>query len=522
MLCLGIEFLTGYYVATHPAARGKPEWPPHPARVFMAMAAAHFETGEDPAEATALKFIEKIDSPSVILASPAQPRSVVTHYVPVNDNLDPGGAPLPILRSRQPRDFPRVRPDDPVVYYCWADADADAGTARALQCVCGKVTRIGHSSSLVRMWLAENPAISEMHGHWIPDDLKPQEQLRAVTPGSLDELRRLYRSDDMAEFDRLDVLIATSKGNAKKEAKQELATRFGGTRPQPARPDFQITTGYRIERPSAQVPPHSVWNEGLLIFGLRPIENAHPRMDILSSPALVGGLRRAMLKTAEPYGPIPEFISGHKPDSTATPSDRPHCAILPLPFVGREHADGHILGVALALPGNVAAKDRLFLARIMAKISEDGLVLGRIGKWKLVPEREYPALRNIRASTWTGGHEGSRSWSSVTPVSFDEHPKAKDVDGYENEIREMLKKACTRIDLPEPEHVNISHVSFVKNGVPTAYQFARLARKDGSLRRQLHARIAFSTPVVGPVLLGAGRYRGYGLFKPLLGGESNG
>ena len=41
---LVIEYLTGYAVATDPSSRQKPEWPPHPARVYMALAAAHFET----------------------------------------------------------------------------------------------------------------------------------------------------------------------------------------------------------------------------------------------------------------------------------------------------------------------------------------------------------------------------------------------------------------------------------------------------------------------------------------------
>ena len=36
-LALGIRFLSGYAIATYPASRERPEWPPHPARVFMAM-----------------------------------------------------------------------------------------------------------------------------------------------------------------------------------------------------------------------------------------------------------------------------------------------------------------------------------------------------------------------------------------------------------------------------------------------------------------------------------------------------
>jgi len=39
-------------------------------------------------------------------------------------------------------------------------------------------------------------------------------------------------------------------------------------------------------------------------------------------------------------------------------------------------------------------------------------------------------------------------------------------------------------------------------------------RPGGSNRRQVHLWLRFDRPVLGPVLLGAGRYRGYGLCKP--------
>lgn len=53
-------------------------------------------------------------------------------------------------------------------------------------------------------------------------------------------------------------------------------------------------------------------------------------------------------------------------------------------------------------------------------------------------------------------------------------------------------------------------------GVPLAFEFPRLTRKDGSERRHAHAILVFNEPVRGPVLIGAGRYRGYGVCRPLL------
>jgi CRISPR-associated protein Csb2 len=108
MIALGIRYFTGYAVATN-SSRERPEWPPHPGRVFMAMAAAHFETGADPAERAALEWLEAAPAPA-LRASDADERTSVRAYVPVND--DHGGI---LRRVRQERAFPRVRPHDDCV-----------------------------------------------------------------------------------------------------------------------------------------------------------------------------------------------------------------------------------------------------------------------------------------------------------------------------------------------------------------------------------------------------------------------
>ena len=67
-LTIGWEYLTGYCVATDPASRQRAEWPPHPGRVFMALAAAWFETGEDADEGNALRWLENLGDPEMALA----------------------------------------------------------------------------------------------------------------------------------------------------------------------------------------------------------------------------------------------------------------------------------------------------------------------------------------------------------------------------------------------------------------------------------------------------------------------
>jgi CRISPR-associated protein Csb2 len=113
MIAIGIRYLTKYAVATN-LARQRAEWPPHFGRVFMALTAAHFESGADPAERAALEWLEAA-APPAMLASDAEERSLVRAYVPVND--DHSGI---FGRARQERAFPRVRPHDDCVYFIWS------------------------------------------------------------------------------------------------------------------------------------------------------------------------------------------------------------------------------------------------------------------------------------------------------------------------------------------------------------------------------------------------------------------
>ena len=191
----------------------------------------------------------------------------------------------------------------------------------------------------------------------------------------------------------------------------------------------------------------------------------------------------------------------------------PHLAVLPLPFVGHEHADGHLLGFGIALPRDLGPAERRHAWGAAIKATQ--LRLGRLGLWQLVPEdREVPP-QTLQPATWTATR-GARLWATVSPVAFDRHPKAKRRDAYEREVAAMIAGACSRVGLPAPTEIGITRVS-PHLGVPSATEFPRLRRKDGSQRRQVHAIIEFTEPVRGPILLGAGRYRGYGLCRPLGG-----
>jgi len=142
------------------------------------------------------------------------------------------------------------------------------------------------------------------------------------------------------------------------------------------------------------------------------------------------------------------------------------------------------------------------------------LKLGRLGAWKLAPSTMARPLETLRPATWTAHPDGAMQWSTVTPITYDHHPKAKDKAGYLAEVAAMISAGCERVGLPRPQTVIPTSVS-AHLGAPPAHAFPRLRRKDGSERRHTHAILVFAEPVRGPVLIGAGRYRGYGLCRPM-------
>ncbi|MYE54054.1 MAG: type I-U CRISPR-associated protein Cas5/Cas6, partial [Chloroflexi bacterium] len=78
-----------------------------------------------------------------------------------------------------------------------------------------------------------------------------------------------------------------------------------------------------------------------------------------------------------------------------------------------------------------------------------------------------------------------------------------------------MKDACEHIGLPRPTELLLHPTSLVQ-GIPISREFARIPRnRNGGQRRHAHAVIIFDQPVRGPVMIGAGRFRGYGLCRPV-------
>ncbi len=492
MFALAWQYLTGRAVATDPSDRQTAEWPPHPDRVFMALVAAWGENGADLAGASALEWLASLPPPAVAVPVNAATGATPKVFVPVND-LDGGNraeygdkllALMPERRTRKERWFPATVVGDGICALRW-DAAIPEIHHEPLRKILVSVTNLGHSASLVRMWIEPNPPPAT----WIP-----------VIAGE-----RKACSLRVPEAGRLAVLVAAFGDGA------------GQWRQRPPQAPW---CGYR-QAESASSSAHGAFDDRLLI--LRRV--AGSVLDLRQTVAFTGKLRSTLIQAADAMpGRSPETlaaISGHQADGS--PATTPHLAYLPLPFVGNpgtssgdRHADGHLLGFGLALPRGLprAVADGIYDALLYAcKVNPDILELkaGAGGAIYLtIEERPAPPLA-LRAATWCAQ---SPLWATVTPIVLDRFPsgRAEDRDAA---AAATIAEACVRQGLPRPRDIAIlAAPAFV--GAPLAREFPPLLRKsDGARRWMVHAAITFAQPVGGPLILGAGRYRGYGLCRSL-------
>lgn len=528
---LVLEYLTGYAVATDPANREHAEWPPHPARVFMAMAAAHFESvgtlEEKQAERAALDWLAELDPPDMNVP-PETRRESLTVYVPVNDQSD-GDALLG--RSRQPRLFPRVHVGTGPLRLAWTTKTDGQGVRRelseaeigqhseSLESICRNVTRIGHSSSLVWARIERLPKAAVEPTH-VPDDNSLEIGLRIVQRDAMRRLEHAFNQSAIEEFTAFEEQFIAAKGNAKKDLKGKWTQRFPHGRPASQRPVFSISHGYRRVTPTHTDIPHTLFDPNLII--LRAADDAAHTFGLESTAQVTHALRGLLMSESKDQPPR-AWISGHESDGRKLESGH-HIALIPLAFVGRpwvkveRHADGHLMGIAIVIPRSVPPRDR---ARLLAPILFDTnnqprtreLTMGRAGVWRIERETDPLPRLTLQAETYTAV---SATWASVTPVLLDRMPKTvrvKDPLGWREEVARIVAQSCSNIGLPEPIAVRVEKTPFYLGSLramPGQGGFPQL-RKD---KHQVHVVIEFDHLVQGPILIGAGRFRGYGLMRP--------
>ena len=547
--CIEVNFLTGRFVATSHNDRRSPEWPPHPARLFSALVAAWADADEpDQEERAALEWLES-QTPPAISASEATSRTIGSHFVPVNDAfiisrswheklagrisrltaqvqeglIASGGeltkgvvriegqlaqardvrsqvsrvgttnpasalAMLPNYRGKQERFFPSVQPDESRVSYVW-DTPVPEGLIEPLDQLLRRITRLGHPSSLVSCRMSASYSTASF------EPGTGQRRMRCVRRGQLAELERHYE-------------------------------RHGGVKPRSlpyTDVQYRSLTDLGLGADKSQLSNTSgEW----IVFEF----DRNSRFLAASRVVEVAiAMRGAVFCYAEE--PIPEEFSGHLADGR--PSKAPHVAFLPLPNVGFQHSDGRVMGLAVSVPHSVSELTRRALYQAIGEWEKSvrenqerlQLTLGSQGVIRLARVGNFPDLVALRPSAW---RKPSRHWVSATPIALPRHPGR--LAGGTAHARakawamaeDSLRAACNHVGLMDPVSVQVS-LSPLIAGSRHAMHFPAFTQSGPNgtplVRQLVHASVKFERPVKGPLILGAGRFLGLGLMRPISAAE---
>ena len=467
MFSITVELLHGTFrgdpdgtADTGRLARG--EWPPSPARLFAAFVAAD-GTGDacrvtDGAE---LEWLERLPEP-IIHADPDPvhqrllPRYVVEHGA---GRVEGAHQEYVGRKGTLSRPGVRVAPRSPRVIYEW-DAAAPSGVRlRALRLRAARIGYIGSADSPARVRVAaEALAAPPNTAPFVPD--------RAG-----EVIINLPQPGDLSHWDRL----------------HEAWTERG---PSVSRSQFPaLRHSFRYRSPLSERPPDG----GEVVAWLRLGAAVSGRR----VAAVTGLFKQAILSRYErASGEPPATLHGHGFGGTGYDLAR----YLALPDVGYVRSRGRIHGLALWMPPATASAVRLAARDAAFSIRR---LVGRGVDVTVTPSDNEPRPLAARPDRWIGP---SLRWATAVPAI---HERRRRLDLAE------IARWCRHAGLPAPIAFRSERTPLVPGAIDLAP--AEVNRPGRPALPYSHVELRFERAVAGPVVIGSGRQRGFGICVPLGG-----
>lgn len=489
--CVSVTFLDGRFHGR--LGNGSPEWPPSPLRLFQSIVAANSAQMNSENVATAFRWLEsqpppKIVAPSVrqgagyVLSVPNNAMDIIGRAWSKGNYFGRGDANPSTHRTMK-----RVRPvqmlENETVHFLWPLDDSVpkttvaslADAARRIFCLGCGIDQVVADANVVN-----DKQASELQGaSWKPGNISSNSELRTPRNGTLDRLRKRH-GDFLSRV-----------------------TLTGFVPVDPMR-EFE-TVPYRNAAETV-VRPH-------VVFELRADDGnffSYPQRKLIHIAGMVRHLAIETMKGSPPPGIVDtaewldRYVAGHTRDYKG-----PHrqLSYIPLPTIGHAHADPAVRRVMIVAP----AGDEQVLEHLAMRLAGQ-----QLKPTKKTPIDNPPTLAPVHRDNVTSMYtRPANSWASVTPVILPGHNDrraAKTVKLIEKAFRESgIEQPCTfewRTSSWWPK--SLTAHKYDRNKKPTGY-FRPNHLASLSL---VHLKIRFDEEisVPGPIIIGAGRHCGLGLF----------
>jgi len=472
-LCLTIRFLQPFVHGCEDC--GRPEWPPSPLRLFQALVAAAAGRWNERSilahAAPALRWLQDLATPEIVACQGVVSAVPTLFYVPDNtaDLLvsswkrgETDKSPKRTDKTVQPTHL-----NGEAVHYLFRLQDNDHRHVDVLKSAARSITHVGWGIDMVA---ADADVITEAEAQRLPGERWKVARsggvaLRVPKSGTLDDLMRKH---------------------------QDFLNRLtdNGFKPVPPLREFSVA---HYQRPGdVESRPYCVFS--ILkpdASGNRAFNTARRTRDVAA------WIRHAVAEVCqrEGWADFLPFVHGHGADGSG-PNNRDNSShrfqYLPLPTINSKlnRVESIRRVMVVAPPG---CDDRIdFIRRRL---------LGHSLKWD---GQEFGLLNLQPGKDWVGDQYTGKAytWTSVTPVILDGFN-----DRSASKTAKLLRKALAHAGITAEVEFEWQTFGF-RPGVEPVRAFVRPDQFHGSM---IHVRLRFKHRLQGPIAIGAGRYRGFGL-----------
>ena len=505
-----VRFLNGRYHGRDGDAR--PEWPPTPLRLFQAITAGalsgRWAVEDCEASEAALRWLEQLGSPEVILAPKAEGLSPYRIAVPNNqadrhlaalrkgahlDRLLAGDKELKVV-------WPRTVGRAPLIY-AWEITEASRDKAEAARTVVRRLIVLGtgldHAVADIRI-VPSRPAATNGIIAW-PSAASP-------CKGTLDSLIGLHK----VKLERLKT--------------GSLSENLPPVRHRPAQPlarndahlVFALRTPVSENDASRPIAPEAA---AVLAHAIR----------LSLAESLVKALRERPERAPETS---PEEIERLVIGRGAGASDTVRrLRVSPLPSIGHDHSDGLLRRALVSVPAGFPLRPESIRRALNNREIHVGLSPSRALDVRLAPVDDDDMREQAMLARFIGP---ARVWRSVSPVLLPGRAarwRASESGADEARLRVdekrrrdegiLLERALKHAGLGKITDFHLRREPFgphhpradAKWRLPASADDSRQVWLSG--RPRLHVEITFPGPVAGPLVIGDGRWLGLGLMAPV-------